>query len=74
VTTHHLLLLPGDGIGPEVMAEVKRAIAWFNEAGGDSFDFEEDLVGGSCACARISPCSPISGRRSSIRRSPMPRR
>ena len=36
MTTHHLLLLPGDGIGPEVMAEVRRVIAWFNEAGGDT--------------------------------------
>ena len=26
--THKLLLLPGDGIGPEVMAEVKRLIDW----------------------------------------------
>ena len=47
MTTHHLLLLPGDGIGPEVMAEVKRVIAWFNAQGGDTFEFEEDLVGGS---------------------------
>ena len=45
--THHLLLLPGDGIGTEVMAEVKRVIAWFNANGGDRFEFEEDLVGGS---------------------------
>ena len=28
--THKLLLLPGDGIGPEVMAEVKRLIDWLN--------------------------------------------
>ena len=48
MTTHNLLLLPGDGIGPEVMAEVKRAIAWFNAQGGDTFEYEEDLVGG-CA-------------------------
>ena len=47
MTTHHLLLLPGDGIGPEVMAEVKRVIAWFNATGGDRFDYEEDLVGGA---------------------------
>ena len=46
MTTHHLLLLPGDGIGPEVMAEVKRVIAWFNGTGGDRFEYEEDLVGG----------------------------
>ncbi len=47
MTTYNLLLLPGDGIGPEVMAEVRRVIAWFNAAGGDSFDYEEDLVGGA---------------------------
>jgi 3-isopropylmalate dehydrogenase len=47
VTTHHLLLLPGDGIGTEVMAEVKRIIAFFNAEGGDRFEYEEDLVGGS---------------------------
>ena len=29
----NLLLLPGDGIGPEVMAEVKAVIAFMNEAG-----------------------------------------
>jgi 3-isopropylmalate dehydrogenase len=46
--THHLLLLPGDGVGPEVMAEVKRVIAWFNDHGAERFDYEEDLVGG-CA-------------------------
>ena len=45
---HKLLLLPGDGIGPEVMAEVKRVIAWINAKGPDRFDYEEDLVGG-CA-------------------------
>jgi len=43
----HLLLLPGDGIGPEVMNEVKRVVAWFN-ARGAGFEIEEDLVGG-CA-------------------------
>ena len=43
----NLLLLPGDGIGPEVMAEVKRVIGWFNAQGGATFTYEEDLVGGS---------------------------
>jgi 3-isopropylmalate dehydrogenase len=45
--THKLLLLPGDGIGPEVMAEVKRLIAWMNDHGMGRFDYEEGLVGGS---------------------------
>jgi 3-isopropylmalate dehydrogenase len=47
MATHRLLLLPGDGIGPEVMGEVKRVIAWLNEHGSDRFAYEEDLVGGS---------------------------
>jgi 3-isopropylmalate dehydrogenase len=47
MATHKLLLLPGDGIGPEVMAEVKRLIAWMNDAGLGRFDTEEDLVGGA---------------------------
>lgn len=48
MTAKRLLLLPGDGIGPEVMAEVKRVIAWFEQAGRAKFETEEDLVGG-CA-------------------------
>jgi 3-isopropylmalate dehydrogenase len=44
--TRNLLLLPGDGIGPEVMAEVKRVVAFLNEEGA-GFEIEEDLVGGS---------------------------
>src|SRR5262245_48186563 len=48
MATHKLLLLPGDGIGPEVMAEVKRVIGWMNEHGKNRFDTEEGLVGGCC--------------------------
>ncbi|MFU8835914.1 3-isopropylmalate dehydrogenase [Roseovarius autotrophicus] len=43
-----LLILPGDGIGPEVMAEVRRIIDWFGAKRGITFDVSEDLVGG-CA-------------------------
>src|ERR671934_1617168 len=48
MATHKLLLLPGDGIGSEVMAEVKKLIAFMNARGLGSFEFEEGLVGG-CA-------------------------
>jgi len=48
MATHKLLLLPGDGIGPEVMAEVKRVIEFFNKNGPDRFLTEEALVGGCC--------------------------
>ena len=37
MATYNLLLLPGDGIGPEVMAEVKRLIEFFNKKGPDKF-------------------------------------
>src|SRR5580658_764647 len=42
-----LFLLPGDGIGPEVMAEVENVIAFFNGEGGARFEIEKGLVGGS---------------------------
>ena len=43
-----LLFLPGDGIGPEVMAEVKKVISWTNARGTATINTEDDLVGG-CA-------------------------
>src|SRR5262245_28676144 len=47
MTTHSLLLLPGDGIGPEVMAEVERLVAFFNRQGRVQFRVESALVGGA---------------------------
>src|ERR1700735_2553184 len=47
MATQKLLLLPGDGIGPEVMAEVKRLIDWLNTQGLAHFETEQGLVGGS---------------------------
>lgn len=43
-----LLILSGDGIGPEVMAEVRRVIDWFGIHKGFDANLDEDLVGG-CA-------------------------
>jgi len=42
-----ILLLPGDGIGPEVIREVKKIIEWFNKNKSLDFEIDEDLVGGS---------------------------
>ncbi|MCA1299756.1 3-isopropylmalate dehydrogenase [Stappia indica] len=47
MSTHKLLLLPGDGIGTEIMQEVKKVLAWFNARGTAQFETEEDLVGGA---------------------------
>ena len=47
-TTHNLLLLPGDGIGVETMAEVERVLAFFNKKSNKAkFETDSDLVGGS---------------------------
>src|SRR3979490_2705846 len=48
MATYKLLLLAGDGIGPEVMAEVKKLIAWMNAQDMGRFETEEGLVGGAC--------------------------
>ena len=48
MATFKLLLLPGDGIGPEVMAEVEKVIDCFAREGVAKFETEKGLVGG-CA-------------------------
>lgn len=50
-----LLLLPGDGIGTEVMREARRVIDWLDRRRGIQFEIEEDLVGGASIDARGTP-------------------
>ena len=50
-----LLILPGDGIGPEVMREVRRLIDWMDRRRLVTFDLTEDLVGGASIDARGLP-------------------
>lgn len=47
MSTFDLLVLPGDGIGVEIMAEVDRIITWFNKQGSVTFNVERGLVGGA---------------------------
>ena len=47
MTVGSLLILPGDGIGPEVMDEVCRIIEWFEKKLKIQFETKFDLVGGS---------------------------
>ncbi len=42
-----LLILAGDGIGPEVMAEVRRVIEWLQRKRGIGFELSHGLVGGA---------------------------
>jgi 3-isopropylmalate dehydrogenase len=46
MTVRTILFLPGDGIGPEVMEEVRRVIGWYNRR-QLALEVEEDLVGGA---------------------------
>ncbi len=50
-----LLILPGDGIGPEVMREVRRIIEWMDRRRTVTFDISDDLVGGASIDARGTP-------------------
>ena len=45
--TMTLLILAGDGIGPEVMGEVRRVIDWFSANRDLNFAVEDGLVGGA---------------------------
>jgi 3-isopropylmalate dehydrogenase len=46
--SHKLFLLPGDGIGVEVMGEVKKLVDWLNREQKTDFVTDSGLVGG-CA-------------------------
>ena len=46
VKKRKILLLPGDGIGPEVITEVRKILEWLNKNRSLDFEIDEDLVGG----------------------------
>ena len=47
MSSFNLLMLPGEGIGPEVIDEGARVIEWFNSNSNHKFEIEKDLVGGA---------------------------
>ena len=51
----NLLLMPGDGIGPEVMAQAKRVLDWLQKTGRVDFAVSEALVGGASIDAHGVP-------------------
>jgi len=50
-----LLVLPGDGIGPEVVAQVRRVVDWMDKRRHVSFDISEGLCGGAAIDAHGVP-------------------
>lgn len=55
MNTPSLLVLAGDGIGPEVMNEVERVVAWYGDKQDLVFDVSNDLVGGAAYDAHGTP-------------------
>ena len=55
MATHSILLLPGDGIGPEVVGEAKRMLEWISAHGDVKFTFDDALIGGAAYDAVGTP-------------------
>ena len=55
VKKRKILLLPGDGVGPEVTNEVKKIITWLNSKKSLDFEIDEDLAGGASYDAHGTP-------------------
>ena len=54
VKDRKLLLLPGDGIGPEVVREARKIIEWFNKNKSLDFKIEEELIGGASTTEMVA--------------------
>lgn len=54
---YNLMMLAGDGIGPEAMAEVEKLISWINFQGDISISVEKGLIGGCSTDAYGVPLS-----------------
>ncbi|MGE3624458.1 MAG: 3-isopropylmalate dehydrogenase [Bdellovibrionales bacterium] len=56
--TKQILILPGDGIGPEGMAETRKVLEWFRDKRGLAMEIGEDLVGGCSIDRHGVPLAP----------------
>ena len=50
-----VLLLPGDGIGPEIVAEAEKILRKVNDQFSLGLEFDSALVGGAALDAADSP-------------------
>jgi 3-isopropylmalate dehydrogenase len=58
MSTYKIAVLPGDGIGPEVIAEAVRVLRAVAKTSGASFEFAQALVGGAAIDATGRPLPP----------------
>lgn len=52
---HKIAVLPGDGIGPEIMAQAKKVLVAAGQKEGETFEFKEALIGGAAIDATGNP-------------------
>ncbi len=55
MSQQHIVLLPGDGIGPEIIAPTRRLLELVAARGGHEFSFTEHLIGGAAIDATGEP-------------------
>jgi len=58
MTSYRIAVLPGDGIGQEVIPEAVRVLKTVAKSAGVGFEFEEALVGGAALDATGAPLPP----------------
>ena len=58
--TMNLLILPGDGIGPEIMSQVREIAKWLETYNGIVLKETEGLIGGASIDAHGTPLSDRS--------------
>lgn len=60
--SYKICCLPGDGIGPEVIAEGKKVLAAVGKRAGVGFQFEDHLIGGAAidACGDPLPAETLA--------------
>ena len=54
----NILLIPGDGIGPEVVEQAARVLTWAGQHAGVEFTFDNALIGGAAYDAVGTPFPP----------------
>ena len=59
---HRILVLPGDGIGPEIIREAGRVMDWFESRRGVRFERQQALIGGAAIDAEGAPISEVTMR------------
>ncbi|MBV9076406.1 MAG: 3-isopropylmalate dehydrogenase [Methylobacteriaceae bacterium] len=62
MSRHNILVLPGDGIGPEVAREAEKVLAALSSEGFGEFEIERGLVGGAAFDGEGAPVSDATVR------------